>query len=182
MKNTETKSDDIPEHNGILEAKEFIVSQIKKPLKHVTFWFVFFLGILILAASGFWFEFFRYLKLQNSTDGMKAALIFFALPLVNTAALQFCLTNDLKKSVKASICFIVIFVDLICWGLLYFDPAFDSWQYIILIFIVLITSLSIAWLQSSLNETFYDCSSPDAPIGGNTGSPLQGEIPSDFKS
>ena len=77
MKNTETKSDDIPEHNGILEAKEFIVSQIKKPLKHVTFWFVFFLGILILAASGFWFELFRYLKLQNSTDGMKAALIFF---------------------------------------------------------------------------------------------------------
>ncbi|MCG5226197.1 hypothetical protein [Acinetobacter pittii] len=181
MNKTEVENT-LTEHNGFVEAKEYILNQVKKPVKHVTFWLFFFVGILILAASGFWFELFRYLKLQNSTDGMKAALIFFVLPLVNTAALQFVLTKALKKSVKASVCLVAIILDLLCWGLLYFDPSFTSWSYICIISIVLIISLLIAWLQSSLNEDFYDCPTPDAPLGGDTASPLQGEIPSDFQS
>lgn len=72
MNKTEVENT-LTEHNGFVEAKEYILNQVKKPVKHVTFWLFFFVGILILAASGFWFELFRYLKLQNSTDGMKAA-------------------------------------------------------------------------------------------------------------
>ena len=181
MKNTETQETSANEHNGFVEAKEYILTQIKKPIKHVTFWFAFCFGIVVLAASGFWFEFLKYTGSPNSTDGMKIALIFFILPLINTAALQLCLHNDLKKSVKASIFSITIIIDFICWALLYFDPEFNSWQFVICLIIALTISLLMAWLQSSLNEDFYDYPTPDAPIGGSTTTPMNGEMPKNIK-
>lgn len=183
MKKTESTQDTpIDEHNGFVEAKEYIFAQIKKPIKHVTFWFVFCFGIIVLAASGLWFEVIKYIRSQESTDGIKIALIFFILPLINTAALQLCLHNNLKKSVKATVVSITLIIDLICWFLLFFNPSFYSFSYVSFILISLTISLLMAWLQSSLNEDFYDCATPDAPVGGSTKNPLSGEIPPDFKS
>jgi hypothetical protein len=181
MNKTEVENT-LTEHNGFVEAKEYILNQVKKPVKHVTFWFAFCFGIIVLAASGLWFEVIKYIGSKNSTDGIKVALIFFILPLINTAALQLCLHNDLKKSVKAAVFSTTFIIDLICWLLLFFNPPFYSFSYLSFIIIGLIISLLMAWLQSSLNEDFYDYPTPDAPIGGSTENPLQGKIPSDFKS
>lgn len=139
--------------------REFICTQTIKPLSHITFWMYMIIGIIVLGGLGFWFEFFKYLKNKDTTDAIKTALIMFAPPLLNTSAIQMCLSKKkVELHTKSAVFFIAFFVNLACFFLLFFDPLFDSWSFILTMVFILVVTIWIALLQSSLNEDLYDFS------------------------
>lgn len=137
---------------------DFLKTQTKKPLGHVTFWMYLILGIIGLGGLGFWFELGKFIKTDNTTtDAIKTALILFAPPLLNTSAIQMCLSKKrVELHTKSAIFFIASCVNLACFLLLLFDPIFKSWSFALTMVFILIVTIWIALIQSSLNEDLYD--------------------------
>ncbi|AVH49678.1 hypothetical protein [Acinetobacter sp. SWBY1] len=174
-----------PKQNGFVLAWEFIWKQTKKPADQSTFWMYLFLGILLLGGLGFWFEFLKFLA-NKATDSsaMKTALILFAPPIINTSAIQLCLSkNDVKLHTKSTLIIFIVLVNLTCILLLFFDPQFSSYKFWLPMIFILIFTLWASWIQSSLNTDLYDTPPKQASIGGtDLDKPLNGDIPDGFKS
>ena len=128
-------------------------------------------GVIALGGLGFWFELVKFVRHDNATtDAIKSALILFAPPLLNTSAIQMCLSKkNVEQHTKAAIFIIAFCVNLACFLLLLFDPIFGSWTFTLTMIFILIVTVWIALIQSSLNEDLYDFSpKPLGPDPENT--------------
>ena len=146
------------------------------PMKHVTFWVYLLLGVVLCSGLGVWFEVIRYVYAANDAkpDSILVALLTFFPALVGSSSLQMVFGSEMKGLRAFALLLAVIFALGASW--LAFGRPTDFYVAMDCAIGFSAAAVWIWWIANGADPSFRDNIPLNAPIGGDTSTPLSGSL------
>ncbi len=161
--------------NGFAFLGKEILRRLRKPMGQTNFWLYLILAVLCLGGLAIYIEGFRYFRSSPDTDakGLELALYTVFPAVMGSSAVQLALDKDNSPIRNAGIATLVV-----CFGLSYFlitnIGAMPDTLSILIGGIVCAFSVFVWWVANGAESVFQDQIQPDASIGGDINTPLNG--------
>lgn len=169
--------------NGFVYIKGELKKRIMAPTKELTFWLVLVLSILAFGGLGVWFEVIQYWRGPGdaTSDAVLTALVTFCPALVGTSAVQLICQDDAEKPLILFGILCVVFFIVVA-ALLVFVPGLERHIAFLCAGVAYLGAIGVWWVANGLDPTLRDGVNRAAALGGGIEKPLEGTIPTDFKS
>lgn len=173
MADTSTTS---PSVNGFSLLWKDLRDRTFKPVGHVTFWVYLFLGVVLCSGLGVWFEVIRYMYAAEGAkpDAILVALLTFFPALVGSSTLQMVFASEAKGLRAFALFLAVLFALAACW--LAFGRPSDFTVAMRWALFFSTAAIWIWWIANGGDPSFRDNIPNNAPIGGDTSTPLSGSL------
>jgi hypothetical protein len=172
-------------HNSFGPLWREITRRAKAPLGQFSYWVFFILGVVFFSACGIWFELGKYYffspKSPESLDGIQTAIFTFFPAVASTASMQLNFSDNDMKYLKTFGYAIGMLVPLLSIALLFIKEHFSPTTSISIGVVASLFAIFTWWIANADDPNFDDNVDPDILTGGNTGTPLKGNI-SGFKT
>lgn len=148
------------------------------PVGQVSFWVALIVGVILLGALGIWVELIKHSQSAVHDDqltNVRTAIHTFFPALAFTSTMQLILT-DSAKYVKSAGYAVGVLLLLMAAGLLFADTRISPGASILLGALASLVSVLIWWVANGYEPMFDDGVPPDASVGGNPDTPLDGNV------
>jgi hypothetical protein len=163
--------------NSFVLLGEDLRERLISPIPHFSFWVFVLLGVIVFGGVPVWVELLRFTIGGRSAvrlDSLITAVDAYFPAVGCAAAVQLAFSEDTKKYVVSFGYLVTVFFAVACILMILLEQTFTAGTAWLSRMVLCLLAILMWWIANGLDPTFQDTLDVEAPLGGSTSSPLDG--------